>query len=134
MNTLAVVEQVLRQTQKAMSVRDIVEIAGDSLPTRSKTPETVVARDLSVHIKKLGEASRFIRTAPGRFTMREFVATGLIEMGAGAAPVRTIPTNPEQDNPTPVLQQALQGGPSGMIASPTKPMNSVSTERLRELP
>lgn len=64
-----------------MSVRDIVEIAGDTLPTRSKTPDTVVARDLSMDIKRLGEESRFVRTAPGRYTMREFIAAGTVQMG-----------------------------------------------------
>ena len=81
MSTLATVEQVMRQTQTPMSVRDIVETAGDALPTRSKTPDTVVARDLSMDIKRLGDESRFVRTAPGRYTLREFVSCGLIQMG-----------------------------------------------------
>lgn len=71
MSTLAVVEGVLREAEVPMSVREIVERAGDSLPTKSKTPDTVVARDLSMDIKKKGEASIFVRTAPGRYTMRE---------------------------------------------------------------
>ena len=56
-----------------MSVREIVEVAGDRLPTKSKTPDTVVARDLSMDIKKRGADSKFTRTAPGRYTMRELV-------------------------------------------------------------
>ena len=55
MSTLAVVEQILRETELPMSVREIVERAGESLPTKSKTPDTVVARDLSMDIKKKGE-------------------------------------------------------------------------------
>lgn len=74
MSTLAEVEKVLRDTGEPMSVREIVEAAGDSLPTKSKTPDTVVARDLSMDIKKKGEASLFIRTSPGRYTMREIWA------------------------------------------------------------
>jgi len=70
MSTLAVVEQILSNTTTPLSVREIVELAGDSLPTKSKTPDTVVARDLSMDLKKKGEDSRFIRTAPGRYTMR----------------------------------------------------------------
>ena len=70
MSTLAVVEQILSETKKPMSVREIVAYANGGLPTRSRTPETVVARDLSMDIKKKGEQSRFIRTAPGRYTMR----------------------------------------------------------------
>lgn len=57
-----------------MSVREIVEHGGADLPTRSKTPMTVVARDLAMDIKNKGAASAYIRTAPGRFTLREPVA------------------------------------------------------------
>jgi len=66
MSTLAVVEEILRETAVPMSVREIVERAGARLPSKSKTPDTVVARDLSMDIKKKGEASLFIRTSPGR--------------------------------------------------------------------
>ena len=71
MSTLAIVEQILRDTHTPLSVREIVERAGASLPTKSKTPDTVVARDLSMDIKKKGESSLFIRTSPGRYTMRD---------------------------------------------------------------
>ena len=70
MSTLAVVEEILRETAVPMSVREIVERAGARLPSKSKTPDTVVARDLSMDIKKKGEASLFIRTSPGRYTLR----------------------------------------------------------------
>ncbi len=71
MSTLAVVKEILRETKVPMSVRQIVEYADGRLPTRSKTPDTVVARDLSMDMKKKGDASLFIRTAPGRYTVRE---------------------------------------------------------------
>ena len=70
MSTLAVVEEILRETSVPMSVREIVERAGARLPSKSKTPDTVVARDLSMDIKKKGETSLFIRTSPGRYTLR----------------------------------------------------------------
>ena len=54
MSTLAVVEEILRETAVPMSVREIVERAGARLPSKSKTPDTVVARDLSMDIKKKG--------------------------------------------------------------------------------
>ena len=57
MSTLAVVEAVLRNAAVPLSVREIVERAGDTLPTKSKTPDTVVARDLSMDIKKKGDGS-----------------------------------------------------------------------------
>lgn len=77
MSTLPVVEKILRESAVPMSVREIVERAGDSLPTKSKTPDTVVARDLSMDIKKKGEDSLFIRTAPGRYAMREHYGPGM---------------------------------------------------------
>jgi len=70
MSTLAVVEEILRETAVPMSVREIVERAGARLPSKSKTPDTVVARDLSMDIKRKGEASLFTRTSPGRYTLR----------------------------------------------------------------
>lgn len=70
MSTLAVVEEILRETAVPMSVREIVERAGVRLPSKSKTPDTVVARDLSMDIKRKGEGSLFIRSSPGRYTLR----------------------------------------------------------------
>lgn len=77
MSTLAVVEEILRETAVPMSVREIVERAGARLPSKSKTPDTVVARDLSMDIKKKGDTSLFIRTSPGRYTLRT-LATGVL--------------------------------------------------------
>src|SRR5882757_8532903 len=70
MSTLAVVEEILRETEVPMSVREIVERAGARLPSKSKTPDTVVARDLSMDLKKKGESSLFVRSSPGRYTLR----------------------------------------------------------------
>ena len=70
MSTLAVVEEILRETAVPMSVREIVERAGARLPSKSKTPDTVVARDLSMDLKRRGESSLFARTSPGRYTLR----------------------------------------------------------------
>jgi uncharacterized protein (UPF0147 family) len=74
MSTLAVVEEILRETAVPMSVREIVERAGARLPSKSKTPDTVVARDLSMDIKKKSESSLFVRTSPGRYTLRALAA------------------------------------------------------------
>jgi hypothetical protein len=74
MSTLAVVEEILRETAVPMSVREIVERAGARLPSKSKTPDTVVARDLAMDIKKKAEASLFTRTSPGRYTLRSLAA------------------------------------------------------------
>jgi hypothetical protein len=79
-----------------MSVREIVERAGARLPSKSKTPDTVVARDLSMDIKKKGETSLFIRTSPGRYTLRA-LATGVTPMTnvvAATTPAATVPSAP----------------------------------------
>src|SRR5262252_5449332 len=86
MSTLAVVEEILWETAVPMSVREIVERAGARLPSKSKTPDTVVARDLSMDIKKKGEGSLFVRTSPGRYTLRA-LATTAIAPDASATPL-----------------------------------------------
>lgn len=85
MSTLAVVEEILRETAVPMSVREIVQRAGARLPSKSKTPDTVVARDLALDIKRKGESSRFARTSPGRYTMRELVRADVAASGAPVA-------------------------------------------------
>src|SRR5215470_7448114 len=85
MSTLAVVEEILRETAVPMSVREIVERAGARLPSKSKTPDTVVARDLSLDIKRKGDTSLFVRTSPGRYTLRTLAGV----LGDGAAVGRT---------------------------------------------
>ena len=96
MSTLAVVEEILRETNIPMSVREIVEHAGSRLPSKSKTPDTVVARDLSMDIKKKGEGSIFVRTSPGRYTLRE--------LAAKQPPATTVTS----DAATPVLSSAMR--------------------------
>ncbi|MBZ0238754.1 MAG: winged helix-turn-helix domain-containing protein [Deltaproteobacteria bacterium] len=93
MSTLAVVEEILRETAVPMSVREIVQRAGVRLPSKSKTPDTVVARDLSLDIKRKGDASRFARTSPGRYTLRDLVARTpemTVTTGNGATPTQPL--------------------------------------------
>lgn len=130
MSTLAVVEQVMRETRTPMAVRDIVEIAGDNLPTRSKTPDTVVARDLSMDIKRHGDESRFVRTAPGRYTIREFVTSGLIQMGDSGntpQPIRVHSKSNGSDSAIPVLSQALSAERHGVLPASTTAAPSQET-------
>ncbi len=111
MSTLSVVERILREAAGPMSVRQIVECAGALLPTKSKTPDTVVARDLSMDIKNKGEASLFIRTAPGRYAMREQqdkvqivgAPTSIRDKVIGESHTRTKPA--AQDMSKPIRQQ-----------------------------
>ena len=110
MSTLAVVEEILREAAVPMSVREIVERAGDALPTKSKTPDTVVARDLSMDIKKKGDSSIFIRTSPGRYAVREVY---MRKVADGQLQPPMVPT-PEA---TSVVQNAIQGERAGTRAA-----------------
>ncbi len=129
MSTLAVVEEILRESGQPMSVREIVEWSKGRLPTKSKTPDTVVARDLSMDIKRKGEDSLFIRTAPGRYTMRAFVeskttdstvpatqpvaASSTTDMIASAIPRERAGTLPAQPAPSSSAEQAETSSTSG---------------------
>ena len=88
MSTLMIVEEVLRERGAPMVVREIVEAAAERLPTKSRTPDTVVARDLSMDIKRRGADSPFIRTSPGKYTLRELVDAGLVD---GPAATDSVP-------------------------------------------
>jgi hypothetical protein len=104
MSTLAVVEEILRETEVPMSVREIVERAGVRLPSKSKTPDTVVARDLAMDIKKKGESSLFVRTSPGRYTLRSLAAA-------------TAPVHAEHDGATPLAPAALRATAAQPLAT-----------------
>ena len=92
MSTLAVVEEILRETAVPMSVREIVERAGTRLPSKSKTPDTVVARDLSMDIKKKGETSLFVRTSPGRYTLRALASQPQPAQSVSSQPMSALAT------------------------------------------
>lgn len=121
MSTLAVVEEILRETAIPMSVREIVEHAGARLPSKSKTPDTVVARDLSMDIKKKGETSLFVRTSPGRYTLRT-LATGVLS-GDGAAVLRSAaaPSGSAGASPMSALPQRK---PAAAAPPPTRARDS----------
>ena len=78
MSTLDVIAEVLLETApRALCVREIVEHAGDRLPTASRTPATVVRRDLAIDIRTFGEASRFARVDRGKFLLRAGLPSAL---------------------------------------------------------
>jgi hypothetical protein len=142
MSTLAVVEVILRETQVPMSVRQIVEYAGSRLPTKSRTPDTVVARDLSMDIKRNGEASLFVRTSPGRYTLRALHAL----MPAAEQPQEQPAERPTEHLAEPLIEplaqphppQAIEAAPSTapvMDAPPTSVLASaMKAERAATLP
>lgn len=102
MSTLTVVEEILRTSGAPISVREIVERAGARLPSKSKTPDTVVARDLAMDIKRQGDGSRFVRTSPGRYTLRELVA-------ASAPALASVPLAVASPAPLPPPTQSMAG-------------------------
>jgi hypothetical protein len=146
MSTLAVVEAILREAAMPLSVREIVERAGDGLPTRSKTPDTVVARDLSMDIKRKSDGSTFVRTSPGRYAIRELAqAQGRDaedQQATESAPVATAPaittataplsaiapiapqTLSDSNAPTPLVGQSLPHDRNGTRPAPAKPQSN----------
>jgi hypothetical protein len=148
MSTLAVVEAILREAAMPLSVREIVERAGDALPTKSKTPDTVVARDLSMDIKKKSDASTFVRTSPGRYAIRELAlsagsaaepsqiasspATSLTAPMTATAPTAPTLTTPatlaEPSAATPLVGQSLPHERSGPRPAPSKGPSKTNSE------
>ncbi|MGN6106359.1 MAG: winged helix-turn-helix domain-containing protein [Kofleriaceae bacterium] len=121
MSTLAVVEEILRETAVPMSVREIVERAGARLPSKSKTPDTVVARDLSMDIKKKGEGSLFIRTSPGRYTLRSLAGAVATAASAAATPA-TAAGDPAQ-------LAARAGAPAPAAAAASTPLAALPARK-----
>jgi len=77
-STLDVVAEVLREVApRALKARELVELAGNRLPTASRTPTTVVSRDLAIDIKGRGATSRFLRVDRGEFLLKEALPTAL---------------------------------------------------------
>lgn len=126
MSTLAVVEEILRETGVPMSVREIVERAGVRLPSKSKTPDTVVARDLSMDLKKRGEASLFARTSPGRYTLRSLASLSPSATTTTAAAV--VPPSPSHVSPLASLPAARK---PPLAASPSPSSSAAPTTRAR---
>ncbi len=120
MSTLAVVEEILRETAIPMSVREIVERAGARLPSKSKTPDTVVARDLSMDIKKKGEGSLFIRTSPGRYTLRALATQSETNSANGTARVERAPATQPSAAPTSISALPARKPPAPAPAQPRR--------------
>jgi hypothetical protein len=118
MSTLAVVEEILRETAVPMSVREIVERAGARLPSKSKTPDTVVARDLSMDIKRRGDTSLFARTSPGRYTLRTLAGGVMVSDGA------TVLRAAAPSQPGPSMSALPQRKPAAAAPPPARARDS----------
>lgn len=78
MSTLDVVAEILREVApRALNARQIVELANGRLPTSSRTPETVVSRDLAIEVKRHQTRSRFLRVDRGEFVLKEALPSAL---------------------------------------------------------
>jgi hypothetical protein len=102
MSTLQVVEEILRAERRAMVVREIVTVAAGRLPTKSRTPDTVVARDLSMDLIRHPQATKFARVAPGQYALREYVDSGVVRP---SVPVAAAPA--PEPVPAPQAESAL---------------------------
>lgn len=76
MSTLDVVAEVLREVApRALRAKEIAARGSDRLTTRSRTPETVVSRDLAIDVRDRGASSRFLRVGRGEFVLKEALPT-----------------------------------------------------------
>lgn len=128
MSTLPVIEEILRNAEHPMSVREIVELAGARLPTKSKTPDTVVARDLSMDIKRKGDASLFVRTSPGRYAIRDKAGAWMPSNGEETSRPSMEPGQVDNGGATtPVLSSAITGERAATLPATTRPARRAET-------
>jgi len=74
MNSLDAVEHVLTKAAEPLHYQEITDLILEQnlWQTEGKTPEATINARLAVDIKKHGDLSRFIRTEPGVFALREW--------------------------------------------------------------
>lgn len=74
MNSLDAAEKVLSEAMEPLHYQELTDlILEDSLwQTEGKTPDATINARLAVDIKKHGSLSRFMRTEPGVFALREW--------------------------------------------------------------
>lgn len=87
---LIVAKRLMETESRPMSPRDLVDLGQKrqlfSDNVAGKTPYQTMKSKLSVHIRRFGEASPFVRTAPGRFYLRALLNGG--ETPFDAKPIR----------------------------------------------
>lgn len=67
---LKVIERLLRKEQRPMRVREMLEKAGNRMPTTAMYPDSVIARDLALAIRDNPE-SKFRRISPGLYELKD---------------------------------------------------------------
>jgi predicted NUDIX family phosphoesterase len=74
---LVVAEQLMERENRPLAPREIVDLAfRDGLfsdKIAGQTPHQTMKAKLSVHVRRYGEESRFVRTGPGRFFLRRLL-------------------------------------------------------------
>jgi restriction system protein len=82
MDSLDAAEKVLGEAAQPLHYKAITEqiITKELWQTEGKTPDQTVNARLAVDIKKKGDHSRFIRTAPGVFGLRRWAGESDIEI------------------------------------------------------
>jgi len=88
MNSLDATEKVLRAAAEPLHYNEITKriIALELWLTEGKTPEATINARLSVDIRKFGVRSRFIRTEPGIFALREWGLEEYVISKKGSSP------------------------------------------------
>ena len=67
---LDVIESLIREQGRPLSVNEIIKLADTRLPTKSRAPQNVVHKNLSLEVKN-NEQTRFVKVAPGTYGLRE---------------------------------------------------------------
>jgi predicted NUDIX family phosphoesterase/dephospho-CoA kinase len=74
---LSIAKQLMESEKRPMSPKELVNLAYTknlfSDKIAGKTPHQTMKAKLSVHVRRYGEASVFVRVAPGRFYLRHLV-------------------------------------------------------------
>jgi predicted NUDIX family phosphoesterase/dephospho-CoA kinase len=87
---LIVAKRLMETERKPMSPRELVDLGQKqqlfSDNVAGKTPYQTMKSKLSVHVRRFGEASPFVRTAPGRFYLKALLNGG--ETPFDARPLR----------------------------------------------
>jgi len=87
---LIVAKRLMEIERRPMSPRELVDLAHSrqlfSDNVAGKTPYQTMKSKLSVHMRRFGESSPFVRTAPGRFYLRELLEGH--EIPFNAKPIR----------------------------------------------
>jgi len=74
MNSLDAAEKVLTEAAEPLHYQELtcLILEGELWQTEGKTPDATINARLAVDIKKHGSLSRFMRTGPGVFALREW--------------------------------------------------------------